>query len=170
MRTASRRVFVRRLFVLLVGALAVDGCGGGTEPSGSDLFMRFRANGTLTEYSLPAGLLTAVNNTTGQSNAATSGNDGGATFMTLQVFDVAPIQLGTYAGFTITTGAVGAIIGYRNALGIDFVSGTAAPEATIVITELGATRVGGTFFGVLHESGQPDVSLTEGQFLTARVN
>jgi hypothetical protein len=131
--------------------------------------MRFRANGTLIEYSLASGLLTAVNNTTGQSNAAITGNDGGATFIAMTVWDVSPITTKPYAGYTITTGAVGAIIGFQNVSGIDFASGSTPGEATIVITELSATRVGGTFFGVLHKSGEPDVVITEGQFLTTRV-
>jgi len=161
-----------RLALLLLGALVFGSCGNSsTGPNGGgDLFMRFRANGTLIEYSLPSGLLTAVNNTAGQSNAAITGNDGGATFIAMTVWDVTPITTKTYAGFTITTGAVGAIIGFQNASGVDFASGSSAGDATIVITEFSATRVGGTFFGVLHESGEPDVVITEGQFLTERIN
>ncbi|MDH3207035.1 MAG: hypothetical protein OEO79_10505 [Gemmatimonadota bacterium] len=171
MRTPARRArLAPRFLSLMVVSLVLSSCGTSATDIANDLFMRYRANGSLIEYSLPAGLLTAVTNTTGQSNAAITGNDGGATYIAMTVWDVVPITTGTYAGFTGTTGAVGAIIGYQDAAGINFASGVTAPEATIVITEFSATHVAGTFFGVLQESGEPDVVITEGSFRTARIN
>lgn len=156
---------------LALVALASCGNNSGTGPFGSGLFMRFRANGTQVEYVQQGGLTSVFNTSGGQYKLTLTGSEGAVSFVVLTVWDVTTITEKTYEGLTGAAGSVvGATVAYRNPAGVSYESGTSTAEATIVITEISGTNVGGTFSGVLHASGQPDLTVTEGSFRVARLN
>ena len=160
-----------RAAALVLSIAFLTSCGSdGTGPYDGTAFVKLRVNGTLYEYTLDGGVLAAFAGGGTTHSLSITGNDGGATFATLQVWDTSPVSTGTYEGLTVTTSLVGAIISFHAADGTSYVSGNTPTEATITVTEITGTQVAGTFFGVLHASGQPDVTVTEGLFRVTRVN
>lgn len=154
--------------------VALTSCGGdsGTGPFDGSLFMKLRVNGTLYEYSLAGGLLAAFAGGGTNYNLSITGNDAGASHVTLQAFDTSPVGVGTYTGFTVTTGVEGALMTFHDPSGVDYEVDVGIPGtvATIVITEISANQVAGTFTATLGATGQANVSVTEGSFRVARVN
>jgi hypothetical protein len=159
---------------LSLALVVLASCGGdsGTGPFDGSLFMKLRVNGTLYEYSLSGGLLAAFAGGGTNYNLAITGNDGGSSHVTLQALDTSPVSVGTYTGFTITTGVEGALMTFHDPSGVDYDVDVSIPGtvATIVITEISANQVAGTFTATLGATGQANVSITEGSFRVARVN
>ncbi len=159
--------------MLLLSAVVLASCGGsdGTGPSGAELYLKFKANGTLVEYTNAASLFASFSTTSGQSNLVISGFDATSN-ANLQIFDDHMVTTGTHTGFdAVNSAIVGVIIGYQDSSGVDYVAdGTNPSDATIVITDITSTRVSGTFFGVLKASGHADLAITEGQFVVQRIN
>lgn len=163
-----------RVFSLLVAASLFASCGGSnnsTGPSSNELYYKFKANGTLIEFTNAASLWATFNTTSGQNTLIISGFDANSN-SNLQVYRDQEITTGTYSGFAAGNGALnGVLIGYQDASGVDYVDdGTTAADATITITSITSTRVSGTFFGILKSSGHPDVTVTEGQFVVQRTS
>jgi hypothetical protein len=162
-----------RLLSVLLATVALGSCGGSnaTGPSGNDLFFSFKMNGTMVEYTDAAALWATFNTTTGQSSLIIVGFDG-STGAGLQVWRDQAVTTGTYSGFTAVNNAiVGVVMYYDDATNTNFAADPVVPaDATIVITSITATRVSGTFFGVLKAQGQPDITVTEGKFTVQRTN
>jgi hypothetical protein len=132
-------------------------------------YIRFRANGELVEYTnqliLTAGFGTNADIYTGTIGGA---NDV-ASNVGLQIYHNAPILEGTYSGYG---GVSGVIIHYmEKSSGALFSSGGGPnADATVVITEITATTVKGTFHGKIMSTGQPDIVVTNGSYFVRRAN
>ncbi|MBI1194000.1 MAG: hypothetical protein GC205_12645 [Bacteroidetes bacterium] len=147
------------LAMLLTGAVA---CKKDKTPEGPEYYMRFRANGVSIEY--VQNTFAVFNNTSGLSNASFSGSTIESN-MVLQIFWPDTITEGTY---TITPGPgsfiPAALFGYAVEGGLLFSSGNTGGDAVINLTEIGPDYARGTFSGVVTETGEPDISITDGVF------
>ena len=57
----------------------------------------------------------------------------------------------------------------QNPEGAGYLAEPIVPEdATIMISHVGSTTIGGTFFGVVKAPGRPDVTITDGEFMVRR--
>jgi len=167
-RTATRTV------PLCFSAALVASCGGGsaTGPFTDDLFMSLQVNGTLYEYSLDGGLLAAFAGGGSNYSLSITGTDAGTDRVTLQAFDTSPVAVGTYTGFTVTTGVEGALMTFHDPSGVDYDVDVSIPGtvATIAITEISTSQITGTFTATLGATGHSNITITEGSFRVARVN
>jgi len=58
---------------------------------------------------------------------------------------------------------------YRAPDGIDYVADqTVAPNAMIIISQVGTGTIVGTFSGVVSAAGRPDIVITDGEFTVRR--
>jgi len=152
--------------------LASCGNDAGTGPFSGDLFMRLRVDGTLYEYSLAGGLLGIFGGSGRYNNLSITGNDAGATSVTIMVWDTLAVSARTYDDFrtTVPAGSFGAIINFTDPSGADYDSGDAGTDANVTITAITSNQITGTFTGILAATGKPNVTVTEGSFRVARFN
>jgi len=157
-----------RLVVALVVSLLTASCGGGgTGPGGEgDLFMRFRANGVLHEETSETALFAYVYPATG-NNSVVITTVTGTWHLSISIYDDDAIGSGTHTH--ASSNSLGPIVSFTSATGVDYATEIDS-DAVVTITTLTDTRIGGTFTATVVESGQPDVSLTEGSFMTTRFN
>ncbi len=154
--------------LVLLASLALASCGegDGTGPGGSDLFLRFRANGVLHEETSETALFSYVYPGT-SNNSVVITSVTGTWHMSISIFDDDPIGTGTHTN--ASSNSLGPIVSFTDAAGMDYATELAS-DAVINITTFTDTRIGGTFTATVVETGQPDVSLTEGSFMTTRFN
>jgi hypothetical protein len=154
-------------------ALLVTACSSSTGNDDDDggFFMRFDANGTRVTYTNEATLFATFTQSGAQHSAVFTGYDANSN-MALQVYSDAPIAANTYSGYTLSgTVFVGALIGYEDATGTLYTQGTGTSiQSQIVLTSVTSESVRGTFSGTLKAAGQPDVVVTNGEFLVRRFN
>ncbi len=153
--------------ILLISACAKD------EPDSGSYYIRFRANGEQVEFTNQL-ILVAGFGTNGELYTGTiSGANDVDSNVGLQIYNNAPILAGTYSGYGVSGNAVvGVIIGYsEKSSGALFSSGGGPDvDATVVISEITATTVKGTFHGRLLATGQSDILVTDGSFFVRRAN
>lgn len=159
--------------LLLAGAL-LSGCGSSTEPGGNgngQYYMRFRANGTLVEFTQQASLLAASSQSGTQYVMVISGFNANSNF-SISLFDNAAITAKTYTGYPnlVTGGVNGALFAYEDDNGVVYSGGAGTINHSATLTEITSSTVRGTFQGTVKGGGGPDVSITSGEFYVQRVN
>ncbi len=160
------RFFYLLPVILFLAVILLSSCGKDEE---SVYYIRFTANGEPVEFNNQLILIAGF----GHSGDIYTGTIGGANDVSsnvgLQIHNNAPITEGTYSGYG---GAAGVIISYtEKSSGVLFSSGGGPNvDATVVITEMTATSVKGTFHGKLLAAGQPDMTVTNGSFFVRRSN
>ena len=143
------------------------------ETDSSTYYIRFNANGESVEFTNQLILIAGFGHSGNQYTGTISGANDAQSNVGLQIYNNAPILEGNYRGYGISGGAVvGVIIGYKEKQsGVLFSSGGGPNvDATVVITEITAATVKGTFHGKLQASGQPDMIITNGSFFVRRSN
>lgn len=166
-------IIIRQAFILVLGialvAITISSCK--KEDTGENgYFIRFKANGTVVNYTIQASLVAAFGKSGIQHNAVFSGGDASSN-ISLQVFDSKSIVASAFSGYTITDGAVvGALIGYSDNTGTLYTQGSVGSNASITITGITATTVSGTFSGTLKASGKADIVVSQGEFFVWRAN
>jgi hypothetical protein len=136
-------------------------------------YFRFTADGEPVEFTNQLILLAGFGNSGNLYTASISGANDADSNVGLQIYSDQPITEGTYSGYGFVENAIrGVIIGYKDKKsGILFSSGGGPNvDATIVITEMTATTIKGTFQGKLLASGKPDMTVTNGSFFVRRSN
>jgi hypothetical protein len=163
--------------LLFCTALAL-GCGGdssGPDNSGNqggEFYVRFRANGTQEVFNLPNNVLTTFDKIGSEFHFGTAGVAANGNSISLAIFDVVAITTASYAGFT-TVNSSG---GYRLAQilytvgGVQYENTDANQDHRITITEITPTTVKGTFSGTVKATGRASISITNGEFLSRRIN
>ncbi|WP_372948886.1 hypothetical protein [Mariniphaga sp.] len=163
------RFFVA-LTILISGILLVS-CSKDDETPG-EFYMRFKANGTLVEYTNQLGLSAGFAQSGNQYVATISGwNDASSNF-SLLLYNNAPITESTFSGYSVSVdGTVGVLLAHKEKdSGAVFSSGvTADYDARVTLSEITETGVKGTFSGLIKATGQSDISITEGTFFVKRV-
>jgi len=150
--------------------LILSACGSSTEPSETELFLRFNANGSLVEFTNAASLFAAFTSTSGQSNLVITGYDA-VSGTNLQIYDNGPVGTGTYSGYGVVGNVlVGTLMAYEDPSGTEYVTNPGSADVTITVSEITDTRVRGTFSGTLEASGEPDLVVTAGSFVVQRAN
>ncbi|HSH76873.1 MAG TPA: hypothetical protein VLA09_14385 [Longimicrobiales bacterium] len=160
-----------RLGLAALAATALTGCGGdSTGPLDGDLFLSFRANGSLVEFRDRFSLLAAFSSSGSQSVLLITGFEATSN-AGIQIYDGQPITTGTYSGFVSTSaGSEGVLITYVTPEGVLYGLDTTGPvDATVTITEIGGARIRGTFSGTISD-GETSLVITDGEFLVARTN
>ncbi len=169
MKKAAR--FFLALTLLVSSMILIVSCTKDEETPG-EFYMRFKANGTLVEYTNQLGLTAGFAQSGNQHVGTISGwNDASSNF-SLLLYDLEPITERTYSGYTATVdGVVGVLFAHKEKeTGVVFSSGVDAEfDATTTITEMNETGVKGTFRGTIKAAGQSDISITEGSFFVKRV-
>ena len=153
---------------------STDAGDGGTQTSG--FLIRFRANGSQTEYRGQGGVFASFGQLGSQSsfNIAAVSDAGSVSGGSINVgiIDAAPITTATYTGFQ-TVGPSG---GFRfaqilyNIGGFEYSNTGAGSDNTITITEMTPTTVRGTFSGTVRAQNRPSISITNGEFFAKRIN
>jgi hypothetical protein len=172
MRCTRRHVLS---FPLALVPWLILGCGGGSEstgPGGSgDHYLRFQANGAQVSYTEQSSLLMTFSNSGTQYVGIVSGFDATSN-ANLQIYANAAISTGTWSGYNLSGSAlVGALIGYHPAGGVLHTSGgTGVVTASVTISEITGTTARGTFTATLRAAGQPDITVTNGEFFVPRFN
>jgi len=157
--SSARPLRLALLALLLTGAVA---CKKEKLPDGPEYFMRFKANGVQVEYSEIT--YAVFNNTTGFSNASFSGAQTESN-MVLQIFWPTAIAEGIYTEAPGPGSFIpAALFGYAVEGGTLFSSGSAGGNATINLSEIGVGFARGTFSGVVVETGEPDITIADGEF------
>jgi hypothetical protein len=157
---------VLRVVTFLVVVVLFSSC---SKDETDGYYIRFRANGELVEFTNQL-ILIAGFGTNGEIYTGTIGGANDATSnIGLQIYNNAPILEGTYSGYG---GGTGVIIGYtEKSSGVLFSSGGGPDvDATVVITEITATTVKGTFHGRIMATGQSDIIVTDGSYFVRRSN
>ena len=132
--------------------------------------MKFKANGTLIEFTVQGSLTASFSQSGSVNNGVFTGYDANSN-MGLQVYDSKAFEESTYSGYVWTGSAfVGALMGYSDKTGTLYTQGTTNSNATINIIEITSTTVRGTFNGTVKADGKPDISITEGEFFVWRTN
>ncbi|MEE4285236.1 MAG: hypothetical protein V2I31_03775 [Mariniphaga sp.] len=158
------------LLVLVSGVFLLGSCAKDEDPG--EYFMRFKANGTLVEYTNQLGLAASFAQSGNQHVSTISGwNDASSNF-SLLLYNLAPIAESTYSGYSVSVdGTVGVLFAHKEKESEAVFSSGVTPDydARITISELTETGVKGTFSGLIKAAGYPDISITEGAFFVKRV-
>ena len=173
------KITLRTTVTALVFCSALTlGCGGDStgpdsgQNQGGEFYVRFRANGTQVVFNLPNNELATFDKIGSEFHFGTSGAAANGNNISLAVFDVAAITTASYVGLT-TVNSSG---GYRLAEilytvgGVQYENTDANQDHRITITEITPTTVKGTFSGTMKASGRPNISITNGEFYTKRIN
>lgn len=159
------------LMVVVSGVFLLESCSKDEDDAG-EYYLRFKANGTLVEYTNQLGLTAGFGQNGNQHVGTISGwNDGSSNFSVL-LYNLEPISETTYSGYTVSAeGTVGVLFAHKEKeTGVLFSSGADAEfDATTTIMEITDTDVRGTFKGKVKAAGHPDISVTEGSFFVKRV-
>jgi len=163
-----------RRFVLLTSALVVAACSKSSSPTGpggsSSYYFRFNANGSVVNYTSQPSLVVAFGHSGSQFNALITGFTSSSN-ANVQVFSGSAIGTVTYSGYNVVGGAfVGALVGYQDASGTTYTSGSGATDAVVTITQLTSSTMTGTFTGRLKATGKADIVVTNGEFFVKRAN
>jgi hypothetical protein len=159
------------LVVLVSGAFLFESCSKEDEDPG-EYFMRFKANGTLVEYTNQLGLSAGFAQSGNQYVGTISGWNDASTNFSLLLYNQAPITESTYSGYAVSVnGTVGVLFAHKEKESGDvFSSGvTADYDARVTLSEITETGVKGTFSGLIKAAGHPDITITEGSFFVKRV-
>lgn len=163
--------FILTLLVFVSGVFFTQSCSKDEDDAG-EYYMRFKANGTLVEYTNQLGLSAGFAQSGNQHVGTVSGwNDASSNF-SLLLYDVEPIAEKTYSGYSASVnGVVGVLFAHKEKeTGVNFSSGVDAEfNASTIITEITDAAVRGTFNGKVKAAGQTDISITEGEFYVKRV-
>lgn len=160
------------VFTLLVTSITfIVSCTKDEETPG-EYYMRFKANGTLIEYTNQFGLSAGFAQSGNQHVGTISGwNDASSNF-SLLLYDVKSITESTYSGYSASVnGVVGVVFAHKEKeSGVVFSSGVGADfDAHATISDITDKDVKGSFRGTIKATGHPDISITEGSFLVKRV-
>lgn len=132
--------------------------------------MKFKANGAPVVLNVRGSLVAAFAQAGTVFNGVFTGSDN-VSSISLQVYDNKTISATTYSGYKLVGSAiVGALISYNDAKGTPYTQGSVNPDASVTISEITETTVRGTFSGTLKSAGNPDISITEGEFYVWRAN
>lgn len=159
------------LVVLVSGAFLFESCSKDEETPG-EYYMRFKANGTLAEYTNQLGLAASFAQSGNQYFLTISGWNDASTNFSVVLYNLAPISESTYSGYVASVdGTVGVLFAHKEKeSGAVFSSGvTADYDARVTLSEITETGVKGTFSGTVKASGHSDISITEGEFFVKRV-
>ena len=166
----SRGVAQRTALWLLLLVSPLGGCWSERITSWDDLdaFLSFRVDGGLVEYRSLGELFGQYIHSSESGRVALSvvGWDA-TTGLHLSVSSVQAYPgLGTYtADHRATDSTFRMGIYYQHPEGIGYLT---HEDGTIVISHIGPTAIGGTFFGVLKSEGRPDIMITDGEFMVRR--
>jgi hypothetical protein len=133
-----------------------------------DLFLRFRVDGTLVEYTSWESVFAVFTSYyTGTEVMNVVAWDSTSGLRLRMSSGQAPNELGTYSiAHQVNDPTFRISIFYQDPGGIEYVASPVVPEdATIVISHVGPTTVGGTFFGIVKAADRPDVVITDGEFM-----
>lgn len=160
------------IFVMLLSvAFLHESCSKDEKETG-EYYMRFKANGTLVEYTNQLGLTAGFAQSGNQYVGTISGwNDASSNF-SLILYSLAPIYETTYSGYTASVdGTVGILFAYKEKnSGVIFSSEIISKlDAQGTISEMTDKGVKGKFSGTVKAAGQSDISITEGSFYVKRI-
>lgn len=159
------QVLVLSLFIGLLFS-----CKNDQEETGGTYYVRFNANGQKVEFTVQGATIAAFAQAENTYNAVFTGYNTSSN-VGLQVYDNKEITTGTYTGYTLSGSSfIGALIHYKDDLGILYAQDALNAVTSITISEITATAVKGTFNGILKSSGKPDLSITAGEFFVSRAN
>ncbi len=154
------------IILLAVLMLTFSSCGKDDNNHSGIYFFKFKANGVQFNYNSQL-LLTAHFNQSGNQHLGTiSGANDAMSNISLQLYDDSPITTKSYSGFTVESGVTkGVIIGHLDPnTGLIYGSGGANVIASITISEMNTNSVKGNFSGILKNSGNSDITITDGEF------
>ena len=166
----SRRVTRRTALRLTLLVTPLAGCRSERITSWDDLdpFLTFRVDGRLVEYRSLGELFGQYIHSSESGRVALSivGWDA-TTGLHLSVSSVQAYPgLGSYTpGLQATDSTFRMGIYYQHPEGIGYLT---REDGTVVISHVGPTSIGGTFFGVLKSEGRPDLMITDGEFMVRR--
>lgn len=162
--------FVLAFMLLVSSVFFVTSCSKDEDPG--EFYMRFKANGTLVEYTNQLGLSAGFAQSGNQHVGTISGwNDASSNF-SLLLYNLSPISETTYSGYAVSVdGTVGVLFAHKEKeSGTVFSSGvTPDYDARVTLLQLTETGVKGTFSGTIRAAGHPDISISEGEFFVKRV-
>jgi hypothetical protein len=137
----------------------------------SELFFRFRADGSLVEFTTVADAYAVF---VGSSCSARESLEiaawDAASRLSLRVTGSQGFGTGTYSiAQQVDDPRLRMLLYYRSPEGIDYFAEPVVPEdLTIVISDVGAATVAGSFWGVVRAAGYADVMITDGHFTVRR--
>ncbi len=141
-----------------------------TQNSPSGYVMKFKADGTAIEFTGQSTVVAAFANSGSQYTATFTGYNSGSN-ISLTVYDNKAIAPGTFTGYTEDNSAfIGALIVYMDSNGKVYSQMTSNSDIKVVISQITATAVKGTFSGTLSSSDDSSISITNGEFYVWRVN
>jgi hypothetical protein len=136
-----------------------------------ELFFRFRANGSLVEFTTLADVYGVF------VGSACSDRES----LEIVAWDSSSrlgLRVSSHEGFGSGTYSIAQraedpefrmLLYFRAPEGVDYFAEPVVPEdATIVISQVGPSTIDGTFFGVVRAAGLPDVIITDGEFSVRR--
>ena len=171
-RRSSNRFAVRAAsWLLLVVALGLGCSTRTTSLDDFDLFFRFRADGTLVEYTSREDVFGVYTLVTGSPAILNIVGFDATTRLRLRLSSLEEIPgPGTYTiAQTASDSTFTMELYYQSPDGTDYFAAPVVPEdATIVISSVGGLTIDGTFFGIVKAPGVPDVVITEGEFAVRR--
>lgn len=160
------------VFTLLVTSLTfIVSCAKDDESPG-EFYLRFKANGTLVEYTNQLALSAGFAQNGNQHVGTISGWNNSSSNFSILLYNLAPISETTYSGYSVSAdGTVGVLFAHKEKVsGAVFGSGvTPDYDAMATLSQLTETSVKGTFSGTIRAAGHPDIGITEGEFFVKRV-
>jgi hypothetical protein len=143
-----------------------------TDLDDDELFFRFKANGTLVEFTTLSDVYGVfIEACTGSTEALEVVGWSSANRLGMRVSRrQTGMAEGTYSiARRLDDPTFRIRLYYRSADGIDYFAAPSVPEdVTLVISRVGSSTIDGTFFGVVKADGQPDVVITDGEFTVRR--
>lgn len=166
------RIFTSILLISSVLAIVlISGCKKDDDGAATGAYyIRFKADGQLTEFTNQVALNAATGQSQSQYNAVVSGFNGNHN-ISVQMFDNEAIHVSVYEGYENKVSYFeGALIGYGKD-GVIYGTNGVNPEVVVNLTHWTATEAKGTFSGKVKAiSGPTVVSITEGEFFVKRLN
>jgi hypothetical protein len=155
---------------MLISVAALAGCSSrSTNLDDLDLFLRYKVDGTLTEYTTLANVFGAYSLGFEASLNVVAWDATSRLRLRVSSEEAIP-GVGTHSVAQVANDSTFTIsIYYQASDGTDYFAEPIVPEdATIVISSVGSSTIDGTFLGVVKAPGRPDVMITEGEFSVRR--